>query len=162
PVTPADARILHDPFLTAFRLAPDYANYSTALFKKSAADYFQRFFENVGGEWSPVSVVAELGGTPAGAALVKQRRSGPLLDCIFVLPEHGRRGLATMMASEVVAGLLRRGETRLVSYVVLANEPSMAWHQRFGFREVPDVFVASQRARVAQDELERHRLLQDL
>jgi L-amino acid N-acyltransferase YncA len=161
-VTPADAPALQAPFLAAFALTPEYACYPSSRFARSGAEYLDRFFGNVRGEWSPVSVVVEDAGRLIGAALVKQRQNGPLLDCLFVRPEHGRQGLATAMVARVVRGLLRRGETRLLSYVILANEPSMAWHQRFGFQEIPSARVACHRWWVYRDELERHRQLGDL
>jgi GNAT superfamily N-acetyltransferase len=162
PLTPADAEALREPFQAAFALAPEYAAYPQARFIQSAAKYFAGFFGTVRGEWSPTSVVGEAGGRIVGAALVKRRPPGPLLDCLFVRPEFGRRGWATALVNRVVRGLLAQGETRLQSYVLLANEASLNWHKRFGFREVPDLMVASHRARVYGDELERHRQRNDL
>ena len=43
----------------------------------------------------------------------------------------------------------------------LANEASLAWHQRFGFREVPDFWIASCRARFFAHELERRKDLSE-
>src|SRR5438477_8636215 len=36
PVTPADAEALREPFLAAFALAPEYADYPPLLFRQSA------------------------------------------------------------------------------------------------------------------------------
>ncbi len=155
PVRVEDAETLRVPFLAAFALAPEYADYPTDRFRITAEKYIQGFFGSVRGEWSPVSVVAELGGRIVGAALIKQQRTHPLLDCLFVRPDHARRGLATAMVSQVVNELVKSGETGLLSYVLLANGPSLAWHHQFGFREVPDLLVASARSRFYQGELDR-------
>jgi hypothetical protein len=88
--------------------------------------------------------------------------TGPLLDCIFVRPECARQGLATALATRLVNSLVQAGESQLSSCAMLANEPSLAWHHRFGFREVADVWVASCRGRFYEHELERHRELDDL
>jgi RimJ/RimL family protein N-acetyltransferase len=157
-----DAAALRDPFLAAFATAPEYACRTDGQFREAAVEYLGGFFGAVRGDLSPASVVAEADGEIVGAALVKRQPRGPLLDCIFVRPEVGRGGLATAMATRVVRSLRKRGESRLTSYAMLANEPSLAWHARFGFREVPDLFVASQRWRCYEYEVERHRELNDL
>src|SRR5262249_49911096 len=96
------------------------------------------------------------------AALVKLRDSGPLLDCLFVHPDHARQGLATAMVERVVQGLWRSGEQQLLSYAMLANEASVRWHHRFGFAEVPDLRVAASRLLYYEYEVERRRELNDL
>jgi GNAT superfamily N-acetyltransferase len=162
PVTPQDAEALVEPFLAAFALAPEYADYPAARFRQTAAEYLAGFFGDVRGRWSPASVVAQVGRRMVGAALAKSRPQDPLLDCIFVRPEYARHGWATALTDRVVQGLRAQGETQLRSYVLLANAPSLAWHQGYGFRELPDLWVASHRARVYSYELERHRQRRDL
>jgi ribosomal protein S18 acetylase RimI-like enzyme len=162
PLLPSDATALEDPFLAAFARAPEYAGYPAERFRQSAATYLAGFFGTVRGDCSPVSLVAEVKGTILGAALVKTRPSGPLLDCLYVRPEYARRGLATAMTARLVNSLLELGETHLLSYVMLANEPSLAWHHHFGFREVPDLWVASYRWHYYLAEVARHRELNDL
>jgi GNAT superfamily N-acetyltransferase len=159
PLRRSDEGALQAPFLSAFAQAPEYANYTADRYKRAAAEYLGRFFGSVRGEWSPVSLVAEADGQIVGAALVKARLSGPLLDCLFVCPGFARRGLATALATRVVNSLVRQGDTQLTSYAMLANEPSLAWHHRFGFVEAPDLWVASYRWRFYAYEAERHRKL---
>jgi len=55
-------------------------------------------------------------------------------------------GGRTALVSEVANGLFTSDGSRLVSYVWLANAPSLAWHRRFGFREIPTLEVATRRA----------------
>src|SRR5262249_49522566 len=145
--------------LRAFARTPEYAGYPWRMFKEAAAKYFARFFGNVRGTWSVVSVVAQYRGELIGAALVKQRQSGALLDCLFVAPEQARQGWATAMMVQVVQNLSALGERSLLSHVHLANEASLAWHLRFGFREIPDLWIAEHRWRTYAAEVERcHRL----
>jgi GNAT superfamily N-acetyltransferase len=161
-VDPADAAALEAPFLAAFAAAPEYANYDARRFRKAAAEYFCRFFGDERAVWFPGSVVASIGGTPVGAALVKLGESGPLLDCLFVHPNYERRGLATAMVARLVQAL-RRGDARqMLSHAMLANEASLQWHHRFGFVEVPDLRVASYRRLCYEHEVERHRSLNDI
>jgi GNAT superfamily N-acetyltransferase len=162
PVTPADGLLLRQPFIEAFALAPEYVGYPMAKFRRAAAAYIEGFFGDVRGEPSPTSVVAEVGGQIIGAALVKCRPPHSLLDCLFVVPEFARRGWATAVVSRVVNALLECGATELGSNVRLANGASLAWHTRFGFREVPDMWVAGARWRHYIYELERHDRLGDL
>ena len=159
PLHRSDEAALEEPFLAAFARAPDYANYPPERYRRMAAEYLGRFFGTIRGEWSAVSRVAEANGKIIGGALVKARPSGPLLDCLFVCPDFAGRGLATALVTRVVNSLLKRGDTRLTSYVLLANERSLAWHRRFGFAEVPNLWIASYRWRFYAYEAERHRKL---
>jgi predicted N-acetyltransferase YhbS len=161
PVTPDDARALEKPFLAAFAQAPEYVGYPAREYKQKATAYLAGFFREVRGDWSPASVVAETGGVIIGAALIKQQTRGPLLDCLFVHPWHGRQGWATALVTRVVQALLVEGASALQSHVHLANEASLAWHSRFGFREIPDYWVASYRARFYAHELERRKDLSE-
>lgn len=155
PVTRDATPALRQPFLEAFALAPEYAGWPMAKFRRAADEYLERFFGTVRGEPSPVSVLAEVAGEVIGAALIKDRPSGPLLDCIFVRPDQARRGWATALAGHAVNRLLERGATKLRSNALLANTASLAWHARFGFRELPSLWVAQARANHYWYELDR-------
>ncbi|MBL8796055.1 MAG: GNAT family N-acetyltransferase [Planctomycetia bacterium] len=159
PVIPADAKCLEIPFLEAFAWAPEYADYSAARFARTGREYCQRFFGTVRGEWSPCSIIAEHQSEIIGAALIKRRPQDHLLDCLFVAPRFARQGWATAMVGHVIRQLLELGETQLHSYVHLANEPSLAWHRLFGFRELPNLRIAAHRWRAYEDELARCRAL---
>jgi N-acetylglutamate synthase-like GNAT family acetyltransferase len=161
-VTEADAEALLKPFLVSFRQTPEYAGYSAEALKKGATRYIAGFFGNVRGKWSPVSLVIESKQRIIAAALIKCGQTLPLLDCIFVTPAHARKGLATLMVNRVVNQLLEQGETKLLSYALLANEPSLAWHRHFGFHEVPDLWVASSRWHAYAQQLDLHQQAEDL
>jgi hypothetical protein len=162
PATPADKSALRQPFLDAFAQAPDYVGYSMAKFRQAAEKYLAGYFGDIRGGPSPVSVVAKVRGELVGAALVKYQPDGPLLDCIFVRPNHARNGWATALASYAVNGLIDEGATILHSGALLANTASLAWHSSFDFREVPDEWIAGARWRHYAYELERHDRLGDL
>lgn len=77
--------------------------------------------------------------TLAGAAMVTSTENGPLLYLLFVAPQWQRRGLAAAMVSAAVNELHDLGEKTLTSKYHIGNEQSLAWHQRFGFVEEPDL-----------------------
>lgn len=156
PVTPDDAEELKDAFLDSFRFAPEYAAYDMKGFRAKAAEFVRGFFGDVRGSWSPASSVVVRGGRIAAAALIKDRSpKQPLLDCLFVRPAYFRKGLATAVTARSVHELSTVGFTTLRSYAMLANETSIAWHNAFGFRELPDLFVAQARCYSALYERER-------
>jgi Acetyltransferase (GNAT) family len=155
-VSPADAAELLESFLDSFRFAPDYADYPMRKFRSRAAEYVKGFFGSVRGAWSSASAVAVRDRRIAAAVLIKDRTpKSPLLDCLFVRPGYFRNGLATAVATRAVNELTAAGFTTLRSYSMLANESSLAWHTAFGFRELPDLFVAQARCFSAHYELER-------
>jgi GNAT superfamily N-acetyltransferase len=154
-IASADAAVLRQPFLEAFAVAPEYVGWPLAKFRRAAGEYLERYFGTVRGEPSSVSVLAEVAGEVVGAALVKDRPQGPLLDCIFVRPDHARKGWATTLMAHAVNGLVERSAGKLRSNALLANTASVAWHTRFGFRELPSLWVAQARARHYGYELDR-------
>lgn len=156
PVAPGDAPGLIAAFLDSFRFAPEYADYPMRGFRAKAAEYVKGFFGDVRGAWSPASTVAVRGGHVVAAALIKDRTpKPPLLDCVFVRPACFRHGLATAVAARAVNDLAATRFTTLRSSAMLANEASIDWHTAFGFRELPDLFVAQARYHCALHERER-------
>jgi Acetyltransferase (GNAT) family len=156
PVATGDAAELLAAFLDSFRFAPDYAAYPMRTFRAKAAEYVEGFFGDVRGACSPASAVLVRGRRIVAAALVKERPpKPPLLDCLFVRPGHFRQGLATAVAARAFNELADAEFTSLRSFSMLANEASIAWHTTFGFRELPDLFVAQARCYSALYERER-------
>jgi ribosomal protein S18 acetylase RimI-like enzyme len=156
PVVPEDAPELVDAFLDSFRFAPEYAAYSMRDYRAKAAEFVTAFFGDVRGTWSPASAVVVQDGRIAAAALLKEPTpKPPLLDCLLVRPAYFRRGLATAVAIRAMNELAVAGFTILRSFAMLANEASLAWHTAFGFRELPNLFVAQARYFSAAYERER-------
>jgi predicted N-acetyltransferase YhbS len=109
----------------------------------------------------PASRLAVTARAVVGAALVVRPPRGPRLDLLFVRPRWQRAGLATALVAAAGAALRGAGEAELRSSYRLANAPSAAWHTRFGFREAPNLSVASAREAWAYHELQRLTLLGD-
>ena len=76
PVAPADQKALEAPFLRAFRLAPEYADYPLGRFRKSATAYLTGFFGDVRGRWSDASFVAAVRGRIIGAGRSRSGKGG--------------------------------------------------------------------------------------
>jgi ribosomal protein S18 acetylase RimI-like enzyme len=156
PVAPGDAAELVPALLDSFRFAPEYAACPMRDYRSKAAEFVAGFFGDVRGAWSPASAVVVRGGWIAAAALIKDRApKPPLLDCLLVRPAYFRQGLATAVTARAVNRLAASGFTKLRSSAILANEGSIAWHTAFGFRELPDLFVAQARCFSAVYERER-------
>jgi RimJ/RimL family protein N-acetyltransferase len=64
------------------------------------------------------------------------------LDILFVIPEWQRQGVATALTSATINELYNVGVKTLKSRYFLGNNESRAWHQKFGFVEEPDLFLA--------------------
>jgi ribosomal protein S18 acetylase RimI-like enzyme len=165
PITPSDAEQLLAAFLDSFRFAPEYADYPMKGFRTKAAEFVKGFFGDVRGKWSPTSAVVVRNGRIVAASLIKDRlEKPPLLDCLLVRPAYFRQGLASAVAAHAVNKLAATGSTALRSSAMLANEGSLAWHTAFGFRELPDLFVAQARCNSAmyeRERLEKHGRLTD-
>lgn len=151
-----DAAGLLAAFLDAFRFAPEYACDTMRGFRTKAAEFVTGFFGDVRGAWSPASTVVVRRRQIIAAALVKNRTpKPPLLDCILVRPAYFREGLASTVMTRTASELAGAGFSTLRSSAMLANETSIAWHAAFGFRELPDVFVAQARCFSAMYERDR-------
>lgn len=156
PLELSDETALHEAFFDAFRFAPDYCDYPLSHYRKRSREYIDGFYGKVRGEWSQASrVVTHRKRIIAGALIKRIKGKKPLLDCLFVRPDFRRQGLATAACTGAVNALVRGRHPALQSYVLLANEPSLAWHQRFGFEELPDLWVAQSRCFSAHRELDR-------
>ncbi len=160
PLNRGDAPAIETAFIDSFRFAPEYADYTMARFRRRAADYVAGFFGDTRGRPSDSSAVVVRGGRVVAAAMVKVAGSRcPLLDCVFVRPDHFRLGLASTVTTAAVNHLAAEGHRELNSYAMLANEASLAWHAAIGFRERPDLFVAQARCFSASHELKRREKL---
>lgn len=142
---PADAEALMAAYVAAFADSVEYCDCDLEEVSRSARENIRAFCAGERGEILSASCVAleEASARPidpmAGAALVTRARDGrPLLDMLFVHPRWQRRGLAQALVSWSLRELLAQGETMLRSRYHPANEPSRAWHHRFGFTLEPD------------------------
>ncbi len=166
-----DVESLTPVYIAAFRETIEYFGYSQERIAEAARRDLMNYFAGEHGQPTSASCVAiapsSHGSNPdedvfAGAALVTSTQNGPLLYLLFVAPEWQRRGLATAMVSAAVNELQELGEKALTSRYHIGNEESMAWHQRFGFVEEPDLRRARLYLQQARVELWRREKISPL
>jgi RimJ/RimL family protein N-acetyltransferase len=146
----SDIEALTPIYVAAFRETIEYFGHSQEQIAEAARRDLRNYFAGDHGRPTSASCLAVAPGsdtdkeTFAGAAMVTSTVNGPLLYLLFAAPQWQRRGLATAMVSAAINELHELGEKTLTSRYHIGNEQSMAWHQRFGFVEEPDL----QRARL--------------
>ncbi len=154
--TPRDRDELIDAFFDSFLTAPEYADYPMNKYRLKAVEYVEGCYGTLRGTLSPASTVLERDRRIVAAAMIKIREEKPpLLDCLLVRPRYFRRGYATAVVARAANRLVRLGYSTLESGAMLANEPSLAWHEAFGFREKPCFFVAQSRYYCSRNERDR-------
>jgi GNAT superfamily N-acetyltransferase len=168
-VTQDDAPGLAASYIAAFSDTIEYCDWQPEQVKSSAHANIRNFFAGKRGQPHPASHVAVVSqsDTPgeqiAGAALIIGDDSEPpLLDMLFVAPAWQRQGLATALVTAALNALHSAGVATLQSSYMLGNVESQAWHQRFGFVEEPDLFLAQAYYRHSKYELWRRETIGDL
>ena len=159
-MTEADRPGLVRAFHDGFRETVEYCDWSDAQIRQSGEDAIRTFFGGRRGAFHPASRLAVAPEQPdvvAGASLVVQKADLPFLDMLFIRPRWHRRGLATALVGASMNALHAQGEPDMGSAYDLANLPSRAWHEQFGFVEQPDYTLAHARAAAARHELWRRR-----
>jgi RimJ/RimL family protein N-acetyltransferase len=158
----SDIERLTHIYAEAFHEAIEYFGYSQAQVAAAARSDLISYFAGEHGHPASASCLAiaprltdDDEETVAGAALVTTTENGPLLYLLFVAPQWQRRGIATSMVTAAINELHDLGEKILTSRYHIGNEQSMAWHQRFGFVEQPDLQRANLYLRQARVELWR-------
>jgi GNAT superfamily N-acetyltransferase len=149
-------------FQQAFKLSVEYAAYTHRSLRKEAAQSIHGFFARDRIGWPSASRVVEYEGKLIAAALIAAGHNNPLLQPLFVHPDYQHQGWGTTLMQSVVNRLLDIACVRLYSRCHLGNAPSLNWHTKFGFVELPDVWIAAHRARHYQFEADRHARLGDL
>lgn len=162
PPKPEDEIPLIRLFQICFKRSVEYAGYPHRALRKEAAHSIHGFFERDRIGWPSASRVVEWEGKVIAAALIVAGNASPVLQPLFVHPKYQYQGWGTTVMQAVVNRLLEIGCVRLYSRCHLGNAPSLKWHAKFGFVELPDVWVAAHRARHYQYEAERHTRLGDL
>jgi GNAT superfamily N-acetyltransferase len=165
PVTPADTSQLIEAFTSGFQETIEYCDCSFDQVWAAGESAVATFFAGVRGNPHPVSCVAVAptdSSAIRGAALVVQKQDGPFLDMLFIHADYQHQGLGTALVAAVVNSLYRNGESFLGSAYNIGNQPSVAWHTKFGFVEEPDGRVALLREEAARHELRRRELAGDL
>src|SRR5262245_21704083 len=141
----SDIEPLTPVYVESFRETIEYFGQSQEQVTEAARRDLTNYFASEHGRPTSASCLAIAPGsnpdeeTFAGAAMVTSTENGPLLYLLFVAPPWQRRGLATAMVSAAINELYELGEKTLTSRYHIGNEQSLAWHQRFGFIEAPDL-----------------------
>jgi GNAT superfamily N-acetyltransferase len=158
PITEDDTPGLVRAFTDGFRDTVEYCDCTGAQVRQAGVDAIRTFFAGRRGTFHPASRLAVLENRRyliAGAALIVQKDDGPFLDILFIRRRWQRYGLGTALVSAVMNELADLGEQTLGSAYNVANAPSIAWHRKLGFEEVPDLFLARARGAAARHELQR-------
>lgn len=155
---PTDAAALVPTYLAAFGPTIEYCDYTTEQLESSARKVLREHFAGERGNSLSASQVALHPHNPnelLGACLLTAGRDCARLDLLFVQPAWQNRQLATALAAAACEQLRLYGERQLLSRYHIGNEASRRWHQRFGFREVPDLRLAELHLQAARHELNR-------
>jgi GNAT superfamily N-acetyltransferase len=161
----SDAAALEQLFYSAFIDTPEYAGWPRESFALEPAEQVRRFFsaESAAPLGASRIAVVRKPGADDGAALLHACGSAEAwLDVLMVAPTWQRRGVASILVGDALAALAAADIHRLVSRWHLASEPSIFWHRKLGFVEVPDLFNARLYYRAAQSELWRLDQLDEL
>jgi RimJ/RimL family protein N-acetyltransferase len=168
PAVESDEPELVRCFQEAFADTYEYCDYKPEDFVRSSRDCLRHFFAGLFHRCLPASRAAvappaqgQAGAIVGGALALSQteEKDWALLDMVFVAPSWQRRGVATALVSAVLTELHATGWGRLVSRYQPGNAASQAWHQRFGFRDEPDLGLAQLRLRAVEHELWRREQL---
>jgi len=155
PLRLTDARKLFALYRQSLNNVPEYIEWSARDFLKRARKAVRQHLKRSQQPWYSAARLAHNGRRVVAAAFIADTRVGPILQPIFVRPSHVRQGLGTLLMNHVENRLLEMGATHLYSNCHLANGPSLDWHHRYGFVELPDLWVASHRFHYYRHELER-------
>jgi RimJ/RimL family protein N-acetyltransferase len=162
PARPDDAAALLEAYVAAFGVSIEYCEDTPEQLASAARRALAQHFSGERGNPLAASRVAVDPQAPEkllGAALLTSGKDSARLDLLFVHPRWQGRGLASALVAEAVNQLYRFGERKLMSRYHIGNEASRAWHQRFGFREEPDLRRAQLYLQAAQHELWRRERL---
>jgi GNAT superfamily N-acetyltransferase len=162
PVEEKDARGLIALYRLAFRDAPEFAGWPLRIFSKTARENVQTFLVDDKQPWFSAAHLMKERNRILAAAFILETRIGPIVQPLFVRPSHQRQGLATTLMHHVENRLLQPGAEHLYSHCHLANQPSLAWHYRYGFEELPDEWIAAHRYRYYAHELQRRQRLREI
>ena len=82
------------------------------------------------------SLVADDGGLPVAAVLVRRYEELPFIAYVMTGSSHKGRGLATALTRLTLASLHAAGERQVHLWVTRGNDPAERIYERLGFHEV--------------------------
>ncbi|MCP9496855.1 MAG: GNAT family N-acetyltransferase [Pyrinomonadaceae bacterium MAG19_C2-C3] len=143
PVTADDADALIACFIETFEDGIEFCDWRPEDILHQAQHKITGYFAGKQGTPSDVSRCALTDdGEVIAAALIADHTDAAVLDLLMVHPRFRRSGLARTLATHAMNELHARGILTLRSMYAVCNEESTAWHEGFGFRELPDLHLA--------------------
>jgi RimJ/RimL family protein N-acetyltransferase len=130
-------------FFEAFQDSVEFCNWTTESIRTHAQKNINNYFQGVRGKPLPVSQIALEPNSDRliGLALfVEKKEANVELDLLFVKPPYQRTGIATQMVTSGINTLLEDGVQELRSAYHICNEDSHNWHQKYGFKDIPEQF----------------------
>jgi ribosomal protein S18 acetylase RimI-like enzyme len=160
-LTIADATSLVELFQHAFDDAVEYAGWDETHFERDAQRSIKSFFDHrvshdTAEGLSNHSFAVRCQQSIVAAILIRKKKDGPTMEPIMVAPGHQRTGLGSALLATASRSLQRSRVDVLRSRCHLGNTTSLNWHERNGFREIPNYFAASHRAMHFQWLAEHH------
>ncbi len=156
PVTADDAEALIACFVETFEDGVEFCDWRPEDILRQARRKITGYFVGRQGAASDVSRCALTdNGEVIAAALIAEHTDAAVLDLLMVRPRFRRQGLAQASAGHAMNELYARGIRTLRSMYAICNEQSTAWHEGFGFRELPDLGLANLRRSYFAGEMRR-------
>ncbi len=150
PLRPDDADGLIGAFERAFESSVEFCGYSDEQFRAFARERIEGVLtstERPIDRASRAVVDARELSKVVGGALVRRGVDAPVLEIVYLEPRYRRGGIGTALLNAVFAALRAQDDTVLRSSYHVCNAGSAAWHERMGFRELDDLWLAERRHR---------------
>lgn len=156
PMTADDTEALIACFIETFEGGIEFCDWRPEDIFRQA---HRKITDYLAGEQAAPSNVSPCALTDNGeviaAALIAEHTDAAVLDLLMVRPSFRRQGLARTLATSAMNDLHARGINTLRSMYAVCNEESTAWHEGFGFRELPDLGLAQLRRSYFAGEMQR-------
>ena len=140
-LTDADDPVLLRAFREGFASTPDFGDYRRPDLERFVRGWIQNNVRPA----LPGSVAVRARRTPRSLAALLAllpTRTHSLLDTLLVRPRYARRGLATQMFRRAAQTLREAGATHVFTTYHPLNTPSVLWHAKQGFVELPSLQIA--------------------
>lgn len=132
--TPDDLADLAELMLDAYRGTIDWRGDETL---EDAIDEMRSYFDGASGQpLLDCSFMVEDHGLPVSASLISLYHGAPLLAFSFTEPSYASRGLATTLVQLSMNALASRRYRSLRLAVTRGNEPAERVYEKLGFREI--------------------------
>lgn len=155
-VTVGDTEALIACFIETFEDGIEFCDWRPKDIVRQAHRKITGYFTSKQGTPSDVSRCALSDeGEVIAAALIAEHADAAVLDLLMVRPRFHRQGLARALVTDAMNELHTRGIPALRSMYAVCNVESTAWHESFGFRELPDLMLARLRRSYFAGEMRR-------